>query len=769
MSDSFQKILEQHLADVAHWKAAEEALQREKIFTNAVLDSVPGLLYLYDEEGRLVRWNKRHEEMTGCSTEELADKHVTDWFRGEEVEYLKRKFQEALVEGFTDGEGTLVAKNGAKIPFYFTGVRLILDGKKYVAGIGIDIARRKAVEESLRQSEYRYHSLFEQMNEGFALHEAVFDPQGKPCDYRFLEVNPAFEQITGLTRDAVIGRTMLEALPGKSADLLDRFDEAATTGQSVRFERYVEELDKHFDLSVYNPVPGQFAVIFSDVTASRKAQEAIRKSETFYRTLFQSAYDAIFLMRDNVFIDCNPTTLRMFGHPREELVGHFPYEFSPPRQSDGRDSRELAIEKIQAALDGKPQFFGWTHRRADGSLIFTEVSLNRIDVSGETTILAIVRDVTERKKAEESLRKLSQAVEQSPVNVAITDLDGNIEYANSKFCQITGYSLEEAIGKNPRILKSGHTSDEEYRVLWETLRAGGVWSGEFLNKAKDGSLFWEQARITSIKDENGQITHFLAVKEDITERKKAEEKLDGMRLQLTHVARLSTLGEMAAELAHELNHPLYAILNYAKASRNLLSEEGPTDLNSLREWNEEIAVIAASAGEVVKRLKSFAGRADSSRSACRVEEIVEQALRLFAVELRIARVTVETSFAALPAIQADRVQIQQVLVNLLGNAVEAMETVPADMRRIAVQTVARGAEVEIVVSDQGIGLPPDAEKKIFEPFVSTKQDGLGMGLCIARTIVDAHGGRLWATSNPEKGAAFHFTLPFQQGGAAHEI
>ena len=255
-------------------------------------------------------------------------------------------------------------------------------------------------------------------------------------------------------------------------------------------------------------------------------------------------------------------------------------------------------------------------------------------------------DITARKKAEESLRKLSQAVEQSPVNVIITDLDGNIEYVNRRFSQLTGYTPAEALGKNPRILKSGHTSDEEYRSLWQTIKAGGEWSGEFLNKAKDGSLFWERALITSIKDEAGRITHFLAVKEDITKSKEVEEKLQQMRLQLTHVARLSTLGEMAAELAHELNHPLYAILNYAKACRNVLAEEGPPNLDSLREWNEEIADIALSAGEAVKRLRSFARRAESPRTACRIEEIVEEALRLVAAETRRARVTVETSFSA---------------------------------------------------------------------------------------------------------------------------
>ena len=158
-----------------------------------------------------------------------------------------------------------------------------------------------------------------------------------------------------------------------------------------------------------------------DISRRKAAEEAIRKSEMLYRTLFQSANDAIFMIKNGVFSDCNPMATRIFGYSREELIGHSPAEFSPPRQPDGRDSGEVAAEKIRAALEGKPQFFGWTHQRADGSLLLAEISLSRMEAYAEPTLLAIVRDVTERKKAEESLRKLSQAVEQSPVNVVITD------------------------------------------------------------------------------------------------------------------------------------------------------------------------------------------------------------------------------------------------------------------------------------------------------------------------------------------------------------
>jgi two-component system sensor kinase FixL len=202
----------------------------------------------------------------------------------------------------------------------------------------------------------------------------------------------------------------------------------------------------------------------------------------------------------------------------------------------------------------------------------------------------------------------------------------------------------------------------------------------------------------------------------------------------------------------------------------VLAEEGPPDLECLREWSQEIADIAMSAAEVIKRLRSFARRGESPRSACRIDEVVREALGLMAIELRASQVAVEVacSTASLP-VEVDRVQVQQVLVNLLSNAKDAVATMPAQRRRVRIESAVCGADVKVVVSDDGPGLPPGSDTKIFEPFVTTKPAGLGMGLSIARTIVEAHGGRLWAQSNPEGGAAFSFTLPLSDGGQSDDI
>jgi two-component system sensor kinase FixL len=228
------------------------------------------------------------------------------------------------------------------------------------------------------------------------------------------------------------------------------------------------------------------------------------------------------------------------------------------------------------------------------------------------------------------------------------------------------------------------------------------------------------------------------------------------------------MGEMVAGIAHEVSQPLYSVVNFAKASRNVLAGEGPPNLDELRQWNDEIATAAARAGEILRRLRSFARRAEPEYTRASIHELIEEAVELVAFEARGRQVAVELKLceAAAP-VDLHRVQIQQVLVNLLRNAYEAIEQVSVEVRRVTIRTRAAGQFVEVSVADSGPGLSPDQQLRMFEPFVTTKPDGLGMGLAISKTIVEAHGGTLWATSNPGGGAVFHFTLPVATSGRTH--
>jgi two-component system sensor kinase FixL len=241
---------------------------------------------------------------------------------------------------------------------------------------------------------------------------------------------------------------------------------------------------------------------------------------------------------------------------------------------------------------------------------------------------------------------------------------------------------------------------------------------------------------------------------------RAEGRLDRMQTELAHVARVSTLGEMVAGIAHEVNQPLYSIRNYTQASANVLAGEGTTDLGNLRQWNDAINRSAVRASEIVKRLRGFVRRTDAERTFCEIDELLDEAVQIVAPEAGRQRVAVRLEPTETPStVHVDRIEIQQVLVNLLQNAYEALADAETRRREVTVRMEPDGQFVEVTVADNGPGLPADEDSHIFDTFVTTKQNGMGMGLAIATTIVETHGGKLWGTSNPEGGATFHFTLP----------
>jgi len=276
----------------------------------------------------------------------------------------------------------------------------------------------------------------------------------------------------------------------------------------------------------YEAVARTNEVLREEIAFRKRTEEELRKSEAKFRALYDSSGDAMILLDRDGFFDCNDAALGMFGcRTRAELCSKHPAELSPATQPDGSDSIALANQRIAAALEHGSSRFEWVHRRTDGSEFPTEVLLSPMELGERKVLQAVVRDITERKRSEEELRKLSLAVEQSPATVVITDPQGTIEYVNPKFTETTGYTAEEAIGENPRVLKSGETPPEQYRQLWQTITAGHVWRGEFHNRKKNRQLYWEAASISPIIGPKGDITHFVAVKEDITEQKRTEAAL----------------------------------------------------------------------------------------------------------------------------------------------------------------------------------------------------------------------------------------------------
>lgn len=372
----------------------------------------------------------------------------------------------------------------------------------------------------------------------------------------------------------------------------------------------------------------------------------------------------------------------------------------------------------------------------------------------------LTEEISERRRAESNLHKVSRAVEQSPAMTIITDIAGRIEYANPRFTQVTGYSFEEISGKTPRILKSGEMASQEYVKLWKTITAGKEWRGEIHNKKKNGELYWALTSISPITDQNGAVTHFLGIAEDITERKRVEEDARRHRNTLAHIGRVTVMGEMATSIAHELNQPLAVISGCAHVCLDQL-RSGRGDGEEMRDSLEQMAEQAQRASEIIRRTRHFLRPEEDDHRPLDVNEAIRRIEEFLRVDAREQGATIDLDLAdGLPAVSADLIQLQQVVLNLAHNGMEAMAEYSADRRHLSIQTsAADGGAVEVAVRDMGHGIPAANLARIFDPFFSTKPSGLGMGLAISRSIIEAHGGRLWADSNEGKGAVFRFILP----------
>ena len=372
----------------------------------------------------------------------------------------------------------------------------------------------------------------------------------------------------------------------------------------------------------------------------------------------------------------------------------------------------------------------------------------------------LTAEVVDRRRAEESLRKLSRAVEQSPAITIITDPQGKIEYINPRFTEVTGYSLKEVAGKTPRVLKSGEISAELYVELWRTITSGKEWRSELRNRKKNGSLYWTSTSISPITDQKGVISHFLGISEDITEYKKAEHEARRHRAEMAHLGRVSILGEMATTLAHELNQPLTVISGCAQLALDKL-RDNKIHAGDLNEQLGQISKQSIRANEIIHRVRNFSQKVEQGREKMSVNKAVKDIVSLLRFDAREHNVAVKLDLANdLPKVVADPIQFQQVVVNLAHNGMEVMSASRTALQNLTVRTLANQDDfVEIVVHNPGEKISPENLEHIFEPFFTTKPNGLGMGLSISCSIVEAHGGNLWVTSSHETGTAFHFTLP----------
>ncbi|GEM_PF-909450 len=380
------------------------------------------------------------------------------------------------------------------------------------------IAEHQRTAIALKENEQRFRLLFENMTAAFALHEMIYNQQGEPIDYRFLEVNPAFEQLTGLPIATLLGKTVKEVLPNIEPYWIETYGKVARTGKAMAYQNYSQELGKYFDTWSFSPTKDQVAVVFTDITERKLVEDTVKYLASFPE---RNPNPIMEIDLDGQIQYINLAATRLFS------------DFGELSQQQWFADLESVIARLQHEESNS------ITREVSVGNSYYQQALQYIKKEQRVRIYGL--DITKRKQIEIELRKLSRAVEQSDNSIVITDLNGTIEFVNAGFIKETGYTFQEAIGQNPRVLKSGYHPLKFYQGLWGTLTKGESWHGEFVNKKKNGELYWESANISPIKDEQGNITHYVAVKEDITARKLTEKqlKLDERRLEsLLHLSQM---------------------------------------------------------------------------------------------------------------------------------------------------------------------------------------------------------------------------------------
>jgi PAS domain S-box-containing protein len=365
----------------------------------------------------------------------------------------------------------------------------------------------------------------------------------------------------------------------------------------------------------------------------------------------------------------------------------------------------------------------------------------------------------------ESEQRLNLAAEAAHLGPWVWEIESDEIWTTPQGRALFGFTATERLDLN-RFFAAVHPEDREptREALRRSLGATGDYRAEYRVINPDGTTRWLSARGQVESDRQGKPIRLRGVSVDITDQKQAELELQHRQAELAHVTRVSTLGQLASSLAHELNQPLAIILTNAQAAQRLLAQN-PPDLNEVRDILSDIVEEDRRAGDVIKRLRALLKHGEPTRSPLALNEAIEEVLQLLRSDLLGRGISVARELPAdLPLVLADRIPIEQVILNLILNAFEAMAANAPGDRRLTVYNCRDGEAVYFGVRDTGCGLPADPET-VFQAFYTTKPNGLGMGLAICRTIIAAHGGRLWAERNPERGATFCFSLPIQEGAA----
>src|SRR5258706_7467336 len=452
----------------------------------------------------------------------------------------------------------------------------------------------------------------------------------------------------------------------------------------------------------------------------------------------------------------------MVNYDREDLVaGRIRWaDLTPP---DWRDRNNARIEQQKSS--GRFEPFEKEYTRKDGSRVPVLIGGATFEEGGNQGV-AFVLDLTERKRAEQALMRSEAylAEAQKLTHTGSWAWDPGTEkvlYCSEEMFRIFGLDPRESLPSRDNFRQQIHPEDRDWvkKRFEESLREKVDTFAEYRVLLPDGTVRHINASGHVVLNEDGELIEFVGTAVDVTERKRAEVAVREVQMQLAHANRVATMGQLSASITHEVNQPITAAVTYALAARRWLSAEPP----NFREMDDALSLIVKEgnrAGEVIGRTRALIKKAPARKDAVAINDAILEIIALTRTEAANNSVSVRTQLAeGLPRVQGDRVQLQQVLLNLIINAIEAMRDIGEKERELLIGTRNEPDGVSVEVRDSGPGFAPAALERVFEAFYTTKPDGLGLGLSICRSIIEAHNGRLWASANLPRGASFQFALP----------
>jgi len=767
------------ITDITEDNRLKERLKSSEEQRNSILNDVMDVVWSLSWPDFKVNFiSKSVEQVFGRNVREFIENPSlwADTVHPDDRHISDKAFEQLIKEGSAVRECRIIKPNGS-IVWISDKSKIIADhnGKPIrIDGVSRDITGRKQVEDALQKSEELYRKLLRTVPDMIIM----TDIEGN-ITYANDKWVSFFDNAP---KENIIGQNMFSFIADHDLARAVENTKLMFTGPMGIKEYQLKFGDKILiDAEINGDVirdrennPLAIVLVIRNISNRKKAEDALRKSEEDFKAIanYSASWEAWFNPVGKL-IWMNPYSVEVSGYTPEEYMAaeDFLSMFCSP------EDLAMIQEKFMEGLNGSSGTnLEARALRKDGSTIWVSISWRPIfDANGAFIGLRTSgQDITERKRLEEEKRKidskiltLSMAIGQSPVTTMITDIAGNIEFVNPKFTQITGYTAQEAIGQNPRILKAGDKSDEEYGKLWDTILSGQTWHGVFQNKKKNGELYWESAVISPVKDNEGVITHFLAVKEDITERLKSEAALKKAKADAE--AANKSKSTFLANMSHEIRTPLNAIIGFSQLMNRekLLTESQKEHITTINRAGEHLLKLI---NDILELSKIEAGRVELKPENFDLHALLNDMQMMFKerAQSKKLRLMVEIPADLPQFVVADDQKLRQIFINLIGNAIKFTDKGGISVRSRIEKGNYGTSRLIVEIEDTGPGMSEDELGKLFKHFEQTSagiksSSGTGLGLALSRELALLMGGNITVASEEGKGSVFTVNVEIQEG------